>query len=292
MRAVGHAAVSSAITSDGTMGTRVTQTRNAYTISGGTITGSNLFHSFGLFSVGTGDTATFTEPRGVTNVLGRVTGGQQFFIDGRLRSTTAGADLYLLNPSGVMFGPNASLDVQGSFHVSTADFLRFADGAKFSAHLEQESVLTVAPPATFGFLGSNPAAITVQGSTLRVPDGKTLSVVGGDMQIVDSLLRARDGRIQLTSVASPGEVVFSRLELAPDLQVDSFARLGRIELSQDALLDVRGDGGGAVLIRAAACWSTARRFLRTRRAMQMGPALDLTCRLRPAVHLRTQLDHG
>ena len=99
-----------------------------------------------------------------------------------LRSEIAGANLYLLNPSGVLFGPNASLDVSGSFHVSTADFLRFADGAKFSANLGQESVLTVAPPAAFGFLGNNPAPITIQGSTLQVPGGKALSVVGGDMR--------------------------------------------------------------------------------------------------------------
>ena len=77
--------------------------------------------------------------------------------------------LYLLNPSGVMFGPNASLDVRGSFHVSTADYLRLADGGRFSAHLSDTSVLTVAPPAAFGFLSPIPATITVQGSTLAGP---------------------------------------------------------------------------------------------------------------------------
>jgi large exoprotein involved in heme utilization and adhesion len=108
-------------------------------------------------------------------------------IDGRLRSEIAGANLYMLNPSGVLFGPNASLEVSGSFHVSTADFLGFADGAKFSAALGQESMLTVAPPVAFGFLGPNPGAITIRESVLRVPTGKTLSIVGGDIEIVGAL---------------------------------------------------------------------------------------------------------
>jgi large exoprotein involved in heme utilization and adhesion len=140
--------------------------------------------------------------------------------------------------------------VRGSFHVSTADVLRFADGATFSARLGQDSVLSVAPPAVFGFLGDTPAPITIQGSSLRVTPGKTLSVVGGDISMRGGNLQAPSGRIQLASVASPGEVVFSRLELAPDLQVDSFTHLGRLTLSQDALLTVSGNGGGTVLIRS------------------------------------------
>ena len=250
--AVSQGAVTSAITGDGTLGTTVTQSGRTYTIGGGTLRGSNLFQSFERFSVGTGDTATFTGPAGTTNILNRVTGGQLSEIDGRLRSTIDGANLFLLNPSWVLFGPNASLDVRGSFHVSTADVLRFDNGATFSAHLGRESVLTVAPPAAFGFLGNTPSPITVQGSALRVPEGKALSIVGGDLQVTGNpvltsfgipTLGAQAGRIQLASVASPGEVGFSPLELAPDLRADGFARLGRLELSQGALLDVSGNGG-------------------------------------------------
>src|SRR4029434_9862415 len=91
-------------------------------------------------------------------------------IEGQLQCTIQGANLYLLNPSGVMFGPSATnqLAVSGSFHVSTADFLRFTDAATCSAHLGHESVLTMAPPAAFGFLGNTPAPIAMQGSTLVV----------------------------------------------------------------------------------------------------------------------------
>jgi filamentous hemagglutinin family protein len=251
--ACGQAAVPSAITGDGTLGTTVTQSGQTYTIGGGTLRGSNLFQSLERFSVGTGDTAAFTGPTGTTNILSRVTGGQPSAIDGILRSEIAGANLYLLNPNGVLFGSNARLEVSGSFHVSTADYLRFGDGATFAANLGQASTLTMADPVAFGFLGSNPAPITIQGSRLQVPTGKALSVVGGDIEIVGRgplppmsvpTLGAPRGRIQLASVATPGEVGFSPLELAPDLQVDSFARLGRLALSQGAFVDVSGNGGG------------------------------------------------
>jgi filamentous hemagglutinin family protein len=169
---------------DGSLGPRGPLTGPNYRIDAnlGQIRGSNLFHSFGQFNVRTDESATFAGPNTITNVVGRVTGGEPSLIDGRLRSEIAGASLFLLNPNGVMFGPKASLEVSGSFHVSTADFLRFADGAKFSAHLGQESMLTVAPPTAFGFLGNNPAAITMQGSSLKVADGKALSVVGGTLR--------------------------------------------------------------------------------------------------------------
>ena len=259
--AVGQAAVISAITGDGTLGTTVTRSGTLYDITGGTRPGHgpNLFHSFDRFSVGTGDTARFSASgqTGVVNILSRVTGGQPSAIDGRLQSTFPGANLYLLNPSGVLFGPNAHLEVRGSFHVSTADYLRFADGAQFFAHLGQASVLTVASPTAFGFLGNHPAAITIHGSSLSVAEGKAVSAVGGEVQIVGGALRAPSGRIQLASVASSGEVRFSPLELAPDLQVDGFARLGRLELLQSTLVNASGAGtagsggpGGTVLIRS------------------------------------------
>jgi filamentous hemagglutinin family protein len=257
--AVSQAQVPTAITPDGTLGTAVTQRGSVYTITAGTQPGNgpNLFHSFERFSVGTNDTARFSGPLGIENILSRVTGGQQSVIDGRLQSTIPGANLYLLNPSGVLFGPNASLDVHGSFHVSTADVLRFADGATFSANLSEKTTLTVAPPVAFGFLTEQPAPITMQGSALRVREGQALSVVGGDIQIVGGTLQAPSGRLQLASVASPGEVRFSPLELAPDLRVDGFARLGRLQLSQAAFVDASGGGdlgsggpGGTVLIRA------------------------------------------
>ena len=141
------------ITLDGSLGPRGVLNGPHYTISDrvGQIRGPNLFHSFGQFNLSHGESATFTGPNTISNILSRVTGGNPSSIDGTIRSQIPGAHLYVLNPSGVLLGPNASLDVSGSFHVSTADYLRLADGVQFHANLSRHSVLTVAPPAAFGF---------------------------------------------------------------------------------------------------------------------------------------------
>ena len=258
--AVSYAQHTTAIAPDRTLGTTVTQKGNVYDITGGTRprNGPNLFHSFDRFSIGTNDIASFNGPQtGIENVLSRITGGQRSMIDGTLRSTMAGANLFFLNPAGVLFGLNARLEVSGSFYVSTADFLRFADGAIFSASLGKESVLTSAPPSAFGFLRENPSAISIQGSSLRVPEGKTLSVIGGNIELVGGpetsfkapSLGAPSGRIHLVSVASPGEVIPGSSQQASALTVDAFERLGEIAVSQSALIDASGNGGGTVVIR-------------------------------------------
>ena len=235
---------------DGSLGTKATLAGPNYTIGHelGQIRGSNLFHSFAQFNVLTGESATFTGPNSIANVLSRVTGGRQSIIDGLLRSQIPGANLYLMNPSGVVFGPNASLDVSGSFHVSTADYLRFADGAKFFANPSQGSILSVAPVTAFGFLSETPSPISIQRSDLRVPDGRTLSVIGGDIQFVGDpvsvplrgALIAPIGRINIASVASPGEVIPNNSTAAPDLHVESFTRLGTISITNEALISVIG----------------------------------------------------
>src|SRR5262249_8066084 len=217
------------ITLDGSLGRAGALTGPNYSIPAevGQLRGPNLFHSFGQFNVRGGESATFSGPDTVANIVGRVTGGTTSTIDGLLRSQIPGASLYLINPSGVVFGPNASLDVSGSFHVSTADYLRFADGARFSAHLSDTSTLSVASPVAFGFLGPTPAPIALLGSALEVPPGEALSLVGGDLMIVGDpaltaantpTLRARGGRVNLASVASTGEVGLAPADQTPALR--------------------------------------------------------------------------
>ena len=126
------------------------------------------------------ESATFTGPGSVENILGRVSGGSASFIDGRLSSQIPGANLFLMNPSGLMFGPNATLDLSGSFHATTADYIGLADGGRFDAATPSNSVLTMATPEAFGFLGGNPAAISINQSNLEVPRGETLSLAGGE----------------------------------------------------------------------------------------------------------------
>ncbi len=186
--------------------------------------GANLFHSFERFNINTGESATFTGPNSIGNIISRVTGGHASNIDGPLRSTISNADVYLINPAGLMFGPNASLDVLGSFHASTADTLRLGNGGEFNARQPSNSLLTVAPVEAFGFLTNTPAAITLQDSQLSVSKGKTLSLIGGGLHMsgklptiefdplfnnnseFSSTISAEFGRINFASVASQGEV--------------------------------------------------------------------------------------
>jgi len=215
----------------------------------GTQVGGNLFHSFGKFNVDTNESATFTGPNSINNIIGRVTGGTQSWIDGLLRSTIDGANLFLLNPAGMFFGPNATLNVKGSFHVSTADYLRFDDGERFYVNPAENSVLTVAPPQAFGFLSESPTRISIQESLLEVPEGETLSVVSGNIEIVGGTLRAPSGRLSLASVASSGEVIPNAQDEKPDLKMDTFERLGEIDISKDGELQVSGATPGNIFIR-------------------------------------------
>ncbi len=188
------------VATDGTAGPQRALSGPDYAIGAdlGTRAGANLFHSFERFSLAAGERATFSGPAAVDNVVARVTGGARSTIDGTLRSTIAGADLYFINPAGVLFGPNAALDVQGSLHVSTADELRFADGARFSAHDRAASSFSSAAPEAFGFLAAAPAALAVERSALAVPPGETLSLSGGSLAIAgapDELQLTPDGTL-------------------------------------------------------------------------------------------------
>ena len=106
------------------------------TITGGDRRGQNLFHSFGRFDIGAGNTANFSNGSGqaTSNILGRVTGNQVSNIFGTIQTTGFGtANLFLMNPAGWIFGPTARLNVGGSFHVTTADYIRLDDGSRFYA---------------------------------------------------------------------------------------------------------------------------------------------------------------
>ncbi|WP_430233399.1 filamentous hemagglutinin N-terminal domain-containing protein, partial [Nitrosomonas communis] len=207
--------------------------------------GDNLFHSFGVFDVDTGESATFTGPNSVHHILGRVTGGSRSTIDGLLRSEIPGANLYLINPAGMMFGPHAELNVQGSFHTGTADFIRLGENGRFDATHPENSVLAIAPPSAFGFLGENPTGISIEQSRLGVEAGKTLSLVGGDIKMVGGTLSAPSGRINMSSATSKGEVTSDTSHLA----TESFNKFGKIDITQEAKVEVSGGGGESIFIR-------------------------------------------
>ena len=203
------ATIMAGVTLDGTLGPRATLSGNmTVPASFGRQVGGNLFHSFGTFNIGSGESLYFT-PSGssgaIANVISRVTGGTSSSINGTLGSTIPGANVFLLNPAGIVFRPNAQLDVSGSFYASSANELKFADGSRFGAATPAGAALTVAAPAAFGFLAAPPGSITVNGSQLAVPVGKTLGLIGGDVAVKDgALLAAPSGTVHLVSAASRG----------------------------------------------------------------------------------------
>ena len=112
--------------------------------------GNNLFHSFTTFNLNAGENATFYGPTSIENIISRVTGGQPSYIDGSFISNIP-ADMYFLNPAGVMFGEQARLDIQGSFHVSTADYLRLGADGRFATTHPENTLLTIARPVLLDF---------------------------------------------------------------------------------------------------------------------------------------------
>lgn len=156
------------ISSDGTVGSQVSSPRpGAFLINGGATRGSNLFHSFSEFSVPSNGFAYFNNLTSIQNIITRVTGGSISNIDGLIRANGT-ANLFFLNPNGIIFGPNAKLKIGGSFLASTANSLNFADGTKFSATATQTTpLLSVAVPLGLQY-GSNIGNIQVQGATLLV----------------------------------------------------------------------------------------------------------------------------
>ena len=199
---------SAQIVTDGTLGPAGPLTGPSFVIDEalGTRTGTNLFHSFSELNVRAGESATFTANGATTNVIGRVTGTGASTIAGVLRSQIPGADLWLLNPNGIVFGAGAALDVQGGFHATTADTLVLGGGGRFDATRVADTVLTTANPTAFGFLDASIGAITVNNATLAVPSGRSLSLVGGTLDLTNARLTAPGGTIDLQSAAGAGRV--------------------------------------------------------------------------------------
>ena len=247
--------VKAQITSDGTTATEVTTEGSNTTIEQGDRIGDNLFHSFEQFSVPTGGSADFNNAADIANIFSRVTGGNVSNIDGLLRANGA-ANLFLVNPNGIIFGENARLDIGGSFFATSADSLQFEGDSEFSASDPQAPpLLEVDIPIGLNFR-DNPGDIAVNGSSLEVPNGENLSLIGGDVDligVIDNFILAIEGRVQLGSLAEAGtiEIVSNEAGLASSsLNFPEAVARGDVSLSNGTVISVAGRNGGSIAIDA------------------------------------------
>ena len=238
-------------------------------IEGGANRGANLFHSFEQFSVPANGETRFNNDLIIQNVIGRVTGSSASSIDGLIK-TNGTANLFLINPNGIIFGPNASLEIGGSFLASTASSLNFADGTQFSATAPQTSpLLTVSVPIGLQF-GPTPGSIINRSQAsravnslespagLQVQTGKTLALVGGNVLLEGGNITAAGGLVELGSVAGNSLVSLNPTEKGWALSYESVHNFQNIQLTPPAnfnesgipsYVDVSGEGGGKIQLQ-------------------------------------------
>ncbi|WP_413168087.1 filamentous hemagglutinin N-terminal domain-containing protein [Capilliphycus salinus ALCB114379] len=226
-------------------------------IDGGAVRGSNLFHSFQEFNVDEGRGVYFSNPNNIINILSRVTGGNISQILGTL-GVLGNANLFLINPNGIVFGPNARLDVGGSFFATTADGILFENGFEFAAsNPEAPPLLTINMPLGLN-IRENPGTIVNQSIAqdnednyvgLQVPPKRTLGFVGGDIQMPGGILTAPQGRIELGSVEGNSFVSLTSIDKGYATSYEGVQNFRDIAISQEALVDVRGEGGGDIQLQ-------------------------------------------
>jgi filamentous hemagglutinin family protein len=241
-------------------------------IEGGAIRGTNLFHSFEQFSVPTNGEAYFNNDLSIQNIITRVTGSSASSIDGLIK-TNGTANLFLINPNGIIFGPNSSLNIGGSFLASTAITLNFADGNQFTATASQTiPLLTVSVPIGLQF-GETAASILNQSQAsqdlvtnnisrpfgLQVQPGKTLALVGGDVLLEGGNLTTEGGRIELGSVAGNSLVRLFPTEKGWALSYEGVQNFQNIELKPrttnkariPSSVDASGEDGGDIQLQGS-----------------------------------------
>ena len=233
-------------------------------IDGGALRGANLFHSFQDFNIGDGRGAYFTNPAGVTNILGRVTGNNVSNIFGTL-GVLGNANLFLINPNGIVFGQNARLDLGGSFLGSTASSVVFDNNIEFSATNPQAlPLLTINIPTGLRFR-DNSGQILVRGNGqdlgldgaangfnaaiggLRVEAGKNLTLVGGNVSLDGAILQAPEGKVTLGGLLAAGTVSFNT---DGSLIFPESLTRGNVALVNRSGINVIGNNGGGIEITA------------------------------------------
>ena len=233
------------------------------TIAGGATRGGNLFHSFDRFSVPTNGTAFFNNATNIQNILTRVTGGSISNIDGLIRANGT-ANLFLLNPNGIIFGQNAQLNIGGSFVASTANAIQFGEQGFFSATAPNAPPLLTVNPSAFWFNQARAAAIENNsiadaGSDpagnsgyfgLKIPNDKSLLLVGGDLKADGGGIVAFGGRVDLAAIAGTGTVGLDVNGDKLSLSVPDSLPRADVFLTNGTGFLVASGGGGDIAITA------------------------------------------
>ncbi|MDJ0532066.1 MAG: filamentous hemagglutinin N-terminal domain-containing protein [Xenococcaceae cyanobacterium MO_207.B15] len=251
--------VKAQITPDGTTNTSLTPTDNGIRIDGGDQrscclghrVGYNLFHSFREFSVINGTEAFFNNGSDIVNIFSRVTGGDVSRIDGLIRANGK-ANLYLINPAGIIFGENASLNIGGSFLGSTANSIVFPEGEFLATDGDNPPILTINMPIGLTF-GNNPGEIAVNASNLQVNNGEAFVLLGGNVSIAGAEITAPGARIELGGVAEFGQVSFNLQQSGEDFGIDSISfpegvARADVTLTNGVEVNVRAAGGGSISV--------------------------------------------
>lgn len=226
-----------------------TSNNRNFTITGGSQTGENLFHSFNQFSVPAGGSARFNNDTTVGNIIARVTGNSISNIEGAI-AANGSANLFLINPNGIVFGSDASLQIGGSFVASTADSLIFQDGTRFSATNPQTTpLLTISVPVGLQF-GQTPGTIRNSSLNLAVQPSKTLAMVGGLVSFEGGGTFAPAGRIELGAIKGSGFVSIAPIEKGFALGYEQTNQYQDIQLSQAAIVETKdNNGSGEIFLR-------------------------------------------
>jgi filamentous hemagglutinin family protein len=214
-------------------------------IQGGAIRGTNLFHSFSEFNINTGQRLYFATPSFVQNIFTRVTGGNASTLSGVL-GVEGAANLFLLNPNGVLFTQGAGLDLRGSLTVSTANAIRFGDRGQFSATNPQAPALLNVAPSALLYTQVGQGAITVRTrpfAGLELDQGQSLLLVGGNVLFENGGVFAPGGRLEVGGLSGVGEI-----GLSSDLQLSYPQNVRRADITLQARSRIDGGNGGQIFL--------------------------------------------